>query len=113
MSHHLFPLEGFTAPARNSRLDFAARLRPSSLAQARLDDGLPAAGLSFLGLPPLPAVPLPYKDNSAPAPVIAESGALAPAPSKNDYMTGKGLVSSVADTYIQVGFPPWLTSYTH
>ena len=53
-------------------------------------DGLVAAGVSFLGLPPLPAVPLPYKDNSAPAPMIAESGALAPAPSKDDFVTGKG-----------------------
>ena len=71
-----------------------------------------AAGVSFLGLPPLPAVPLPYKDNSAPAPMIAESGALAPAPSKDDFVTGKGLVSSVANTYIQVSVLPWPASCT-
>lgn len=58
-----------------------------------------AAGVSFLGLPPLPAVPLPYKDNSAQAPMTAESGAQAPAPAT---ATGAGVVKSFLSTFIDV-----------
>ena len=58
-----------------------------------------AAGVSFLGLPPLPAVPLPYKDNSAQAPLTAESGAEAPAPAA---ATGAGVVKSFLSSFIDV-----------
>ncbi len=58
-----------------------------------------AAGVSFLGLPPLPAVPLPYRDSTAEAPLSAESGAMAPAPAA---ATGEGVVKSFLTSFIDV-----------
>ena len=55
---------------------------------------VPAAGISFLGLP---AVPLPYKDSSASAP--AESSAQAPAPAQ---ASGQSTVKSFLTSFIDV-----------
>ncbi len=54
-------------------------------------------GVSFLGLPPLPSVPLPYKDNSAPAPVSLVAAAPAP-----EQATGESTLKSFLSSFVDV-----------